>query len=122
MAYRLSPATTLPALRHGGADESPFGTYTLLASLLGWPAGVVPVTTVRAEEESATPRGNDKMDRAAAASEAGSRGLPIGVQIMARPFRDDVALSVMETLERLAPETPRTPIDPRPATQHESHS
>jgi fatty acid amide hydrolase len=112
----LSPATTLPALLHGGADESPFGTYTLFASLLGWPAGVVPVTTVRNAEESATWRGNDRMDRAAAASEAGSAGLPIGVQVMARAYRDDVALSVMQTLERLVNDVPQTPIDPRPLT------
>jgi fatty acid amide hydrolase len=109
----LSPATTLPALRHGTADEAPFGTYTLLASLLGWPAGVVPLTCVRDDEQSAVTRGGDHMDRAAAAAEAGSGGLPIGVQIMARPFRDDVALALLEALEQAALSEPRTPIDPR---------
>jgi fatty acid amide hydrolase len=109
----LSPATTLPALRHGGADEAPFGAYTLLASLLGWPAGVVPLTHVRADEQTAVVRGRDRMDRAAAETEAGSAGLPIGVQIMARPFRDDVALALLEALEQSAPSAPRTPIDPR---------
>jgi fatty acid amide hydrolase len=107
----LSPATTLPALRHGGAAESPFGSYTLLASLLGWPAGVVPITAVRDEEQTSVARGRDLMERAAADAEAGSTGLPIGVQIMARPHRDDVALALMAALERGAPERPRTPID-----------
>ena len=109
----LSPATTLPALRHGGADEAPFGTYTLLASLLGWPAGVVPLTTVGDTEQTRLARSTDRMDRAAAKSEADSAGLPIGVQVMARAFRDDVALALMHALERSAPSAPRTPIDPR---------
>ena len=109
----LSPATTLPALRHGAADEAPFGAYTLLASLLGWPAGVVPITTVRSEEQAGTMRGSDRMDRTAAATEAGSAGLPIGIQIMARMYRDDVALALMRALEQSAVDAPRTPVDPR---------
>lgn len=109
----VSPATTLPALRHGGADEAPFGTYTLLASLLGWPAGAVPITSVREDEQTSVARGRDVMDRTASATEAGSAGLPIGVQIMARPFRDDVALALMRTLEESASNAPRTPINPK---------
>jgi fatty acid amide hydrolase len=109
----LSPATTLPALRHGGADEAPFGTYTLLASLLGWPAGVVPITRVHEDEQTSAPRGRDVMDRTASATESGSAGLPIAVQIMGRKFRDDVALALMRVLEHSSPNAPRTPINPK---------
>jgi fatty acid amide hydrolase len=108
----LAPATTLPALRHGGADEAPFGAYTVLASLLGWPAGVVPVTTVRQDEQTSVVRGRDPMERAAADAERGSAGLPIGVQIMARPYRDDVVLALLAAIEKSAKDAPRTPIDP----------
>jgi fatty acid amide hydrolase len=39
------------------------------------------------------------MDEAARATERGSAGLPIGVQVAARPWREDVALAVMGAIE-----------------------
>jgi fatty acid amide hydrolase len=99
----LSPAQALPAVRHGAAAElGTIGAYTAIYNVLGYPAGVVPFTRVRAEEEMGTPRTKDKMDRTALATERGSAGLPIGVQIAARPFRDHVALAVMGAVESAA--------------------
>jgi fatty acid amide hydrolase len=97
----LSPAAALPAVRHGATAElGVIGAYTCVYNLLGWPAGVVPVTTVRPGEECATPRGTkDVADRTAAASERGSAGLPIAVQVAARPWREDVAFAVLEAIE-----------------------
>jgi fatty acid amide hydrolase len=95
----LSPATALPTFRHGASAELALGgAYTCLWNLLGWPAGVAPVTRVRAGEESLRPASKDKMDRAARDTERGSVGLPIGVQIAAPPWREDVALAVMDAL------------------------
>lgn len=49
----LCPASSLPAWKHGAARELNLGgAYTILYNLLGYPAGVVPVTRVRADEES----------------------------------------------------------------------
>jgi fatty acid amide hydrolase len=59
----------------------------------------VPVTRVRAGEETATPRGRDVLDRTARATEEGSAGLPIAVQIAARPWRDDHVLALLFALE-----------------------
>lgn len=96
----LSPATGLPAVKHGATIEvGLMGAYTYLYNLLGWPAGVVPVTRVRAEEETATPRTKDVSDRTALETEKGSAGLPVAVQIAARPWREDHALSIMAALE-----------------------
>lgn len=48
----IFPPVALPALPHGAAkDLTPAFTYMMLANLLHWPAGVVPVTLVRSEEE-----------------------------------------------------------------------
>jgi fatty acid amide hydrolase len=97
----VCPATALPAFRHGAADELVLaGTYTCLYNLLGWPSGVVPATRVRAGEETDRAPSNDKMDRAACETERGSAGLPVGVQVAARPWREDVVLAGLKVIEQ----------------------
>jgi fatty acid amide hydrolase len=96
----LAPPNPLPAFRHGASEELVLaGAYSCLYNVLGWPAGVVPVTHVRADEESDRPDSRDKMDQAARATERGSAGLPIGVQVAARPWREDLVLGVMAAIE-----------------------
>ena len=70
----LCPVEAHPAPLHDAPDPLRF-TYTLPYSLTGWPVVVV---------------------RAGASPE----GLPIGVQIVAQPWREDVALAVAAQLER----------------------
>jgi fatty acid amide hydrolase len=97
----ICPATALPAFRHGATEELVLaGAYTCLFNVLGWPAGVSPGTTVRADEESQRAASRDKMDRAASETERGSAGLPVGVQVAARPWREDIVLAAMSALER----------------------
>ena len=69
----LTPAAERPATPHG--TDGGWIPYTLPYSLTGWPCVVV---------------------RAGTAPE----GLPIGVQVVARPWRDDIALAVAQELER----------------------
>jgi len=88
------------------------GAYTMLANLTGYPAGVVPVTRVRQEEESDRPTTRDEAEKTARATEIGSAGLPVGVQVMARPWRDHVALAVMRHIERRARREPDYPLAP----------
>lgn len=74
----LCPACAHPAPLHG-SSYSPEGlrgySYTQTYNLTGWPAAVV--------------RGGTSPE-----------GLPIGVQIVARPWREDVALAVAHYLEK----------------------
>ncbi len=73
----LSPVYPKPALPHGTStseENFPGFSYTMAYNLTGWPAAVV---------------------RAGASLE----GLPIGVQIAARPWREDVALAVARLLD-----------------------
>jgi amidase len=67
----VCPVTAMPAVRHD--EPTPF-YYTYLYNLLGWPAAVVRCGT-------------------------SPEGLPIGVHIVARPWREDVALAVAAFLE-----------------------
>ena len=69
----LCPVSATPATRHDDPDGPDF-TYTFAHNLTGWPSAVVRCGT-------------------------SAEGLPIGVQIVARPWREDVALAVAQYLE-----------------------
>jgi len=111
----ICPVTSLPAWTHGSAGMlGSGGVYCVLWNLLGYPAGVVPVTRVR--EDEATPRAasRDLVERAARSVEAGSAGLPVGVQVIARPWQEHIALAVMRTIQEAARTRegyPTTPVD-----------
>jgi amidase len=74
----LCPPCALEALPHGasrGPGAYPAFSYTFAYNMTGWPAAVVP----------------------AGRSE---RGLPLGVQIVGRPWREDVVLALAGEVER----------------------
>ena len=74
----LCPVVAIPAPAHGytaGPDALLAFTYVQTYNLTGWPAAVVRCGT-------------------------SPEGLPIGVQIVARPWREDVALAVAAHLEQ----------------------
>jgi fatty acid amide hydrolase len=93
--------SALPALRHGTAARLVLAAAPcLLANLLDLPAGAVPVTRVRPDEERGRGFSFDPVLRAAAATDRGSRGLPVGVQVVGVPGADEsVVLDVMELIE-----------------------
>ncbi len=98
----LSPPVAVPALRHGASrylSVANVAAYTLLYNVLGFPAGVVPVTTVKSGEESDRPASLDVVERAALETERGSAGLPVGVQVAARLWREDLVLAAMAAIE-----------------------
>ena len=73
----LSPVSFGPAVPHGKSTNNeifPGFSYTMTHNLTGWPAAVVRCGTSR-------------------------EGLPIGVQIAAAPWREDIVLAVAEFLE-----------------------
>ena len=73
----VCPVNALTAIPHGTSrqrDVAPAFIYTWLYNIVGWPGAVVRCGT-------------------------SSEGLPIGVQVLARPWREDVALAVAGYLE-----------------------
>lgn len=99
----LCPVSAVPALPHGATRRlTVAGGFAPLYNVLGWPAGVVPVTRVRSGEDSVRKRSLDGMVRAARLAERGSAGLPVGVQVVARPWREHVALAAMRAIEQSA--------------------
>lgn len=96
----LCPPFPLPALTHGASFEIGLGgAYSLLYNVLGFPAGVAPVTSVRDGEETDRPPSRELAFKRASEVEEGSRGLPIGVQVAGKPWREDVVLALMGALE-----------------------
>lgn len=73
----LSPVASRPAVAHGmSIDDEVFRgfSYTMTYNVCGWPAAVVRCGT-------------------------SASGLPIGVQVAANPWREDVALAIARVLE-----------------------
>jgi fatty acid amide hydrolase len=87
-------------------------SYSMLYNLLVMPVGVVAATRVRPREESDRPSSRDVVEQAAHAAEADGSGLPVGVQIVARHWRDDVLLAVMVALEGYFAGCPDYPANP----------
>lgn len=99
----LCPACSLPAFTHGSARELvTAGAYTNLYNVLGYPTGVVPLTRVRPGEEVGRQPSRDLVEETARKVEAGSAGLPVGVQVVARPWREHIALAAMSAIEQVA--------------------
>jgi len=111
----ICPPHATPAIFHGQSSQFTLGgSYAIRYNYLNLPAGVVPVTRVQANEEV---RGtvHDRLDKTAADAQKGSAGMPIGVQVAARPYREDVVLALMIAIEKSAREDalfPRTPVLP----------
>jgi fatty acid amide hydrolase len=95
----LCPPFATPALPHGGSKNFTLASsYSILFNAAQLPAGAVPVTRVRPDETGRT-AGRDALERHAAKVDAGSAGLPIGVQVVGRAWRDHEVLAVMRAIE-----------------------
>ena len=71
----LCPVCSFAGMEHGSTyDRLSCFSYTMTSNLTGWPAAVVRSGTTQ-------------------------KGLPIGVQIVARPWREDMALAVAQGLQ-----------------------
>jgi fatty acid amide hydrolase len=111
----LGPPTVTPAAHLGETHDWSLGAWhTMRWNLLDQPAGVVPVTTVRADEQTRA-EAVDRLDAKAAKFDAGSAGLPVGVQVIGRPWEEDRVLAVMRAIEagvRGSAGFPVTPVTP----------
>lgn len=68
--------------------------------------GVAPITTVTEEDLRQQPKRDthkDLLDKFADLADQNSVGLPVGCQVVALPWHDEVALRVMRELEDAAP-------------------
>ena len=110
----ICPAYATPALPHGQSKGFTLASsYSIVFNATQFPAGVVPVSRVRAGETTRAPD-RDRLVGQAARVDSASVGLPVGVQIVARPWKDAVVLALMAAIESDLsgdPDCPRTPVD-----------
>jgi fatty acid amide hydrolase len=102
----IMPTTGLVATPHGQASELIFQlSYTFYANLLHVPAGTVPVTLVQSGEDnydlSKLPtRQRDSVARLADGAMQGSLGMPVGVQVVTKMWRDELCVYLMGCIEK----------------------
>ncbi|KAM9357667.1 fatty-acid amide hydrolase 1 [Symphorus nematophorus] len=79
--------------------------YTMLYNVLNFPAGVVPVSTVTAEDEEDLKHFKgiyqDHWDKIFKQAVSGGEGLPVAVQCVALPWQDELCLRFMKEVEQL---------------------
>ena len=110
----ICPPFAVPAPTHNTCQHLlPAAGYAIVYNVIGAPAGVVSITKVRPDEESDREVTRDMADITARAVERGSAGLPIGVQVVARHWREDVVLAVMAALEDRFQSSPDFPAIPK---------
>ena len=113
----ICPPHVLPAMQLGTSGDLTLTlSYMFRYVMLNFPAGVVPITRVEPGETTwLGPPPLDGIAKRCAKVVRGSEGLPIGVQVVSRPYREDVALAVMSAIEegaQLDAGYPKTPLDP----------
>ncbi len=112
----VCPAYATPALPHGGSKGFTLASsYSMVFNVTQFPAGVVPVTRVRAAEAARATTNRDRLFVQAARVDAASVGLPVGVQVVGRPWKDDAVLALMAAIESdLSSDEsyPQTPVEP----------
>lgn len=109
----LAPVHVLPAHAHmTSAELSATVSYSAIFNMLDYPAGVVPVTVVRPEDRWTTPIHDKvlepKIRRAYEQTLAAETPFPVGVQLIGRPFTEEVVMRGLCQLEAaLEPEPPQ---------------
>lgn len=118
----LCPAHPLPTHPRCTTKEfTPAAVYCALFNLLDYAAAAVPVTTLQPSDtwDPAEPIEDEKMDTALRKAYAQTLGtgiaFPVAVQMVARPFQEELLLRGLLELERAIPPPVTMPSLPRSA-------
>lgn len=99
----VCPPHALPAMPHVKAfDLLAAASYSMVINLLGLPSGTVATTRVTVGEDASREKSRDTVLQRAKETDQGSVGLPVGVQVSAVPWREDIVLEIMGYLEKWA--------------------
>ena len=73
-------------------------SYTFLWNILDMTAGTIPVTTVRDDEQEYKTTHRDLASSMLIENARKSAGLPVGVQIISAPYKEEKVLGMMSFL------------------------
>ena len=92
----LSPALSIPAVRHGESrDMSLVESHLYVWDFINMPNGVAGLVTVREDETDYETGWKDKMAGVLRDSVRGSQGMAVGVSVAGLPFEDELVVKVM---------------------------
>jgi fatty acid amide hydrolase len=109
---RFKQAGVSVAICHGMPPAFKLGTSTTCAlstaicfmwNYLNFPAGVLPITKVRENEQTYQPAYDDNFAKALKGNVEGSLGLPVGIQVVGLPWRDELVIETMKLIDTLKP-------------------
>jgi len=81
-------------------DLSTLTDYMSIWNLLDYPSGIVPVTEVlEGEDQKYNDNYNDFLTTKIRNTNKGSVGMPIGVQVVTRQWKDEECLAVMKLID-----------------------
>lgn len=110
----VCPPHVVPAMQHGASGDFALSLAAMFRwTLFNFPAGVVPVTRVQPGETRYM--GKDRIASRARSILKGSEGMPVGIQVVARPYHEDKLLATMAGIEAAVsgnPDFPKTPVNP----------
>ncbi len=97
----ISPIAVLPAFLQNTVDKIGLGgNYSLLYNVTGFPAGIARVGEVQENEAIARKSSFDLSERTIGKTEKLSAGLPLSVQIAAKPWREDIVISLIDVFHQ----------------------
>ena len=104
----VSPCSFHCAFKIESAEElSTIHDYYYLFNFIHYPAGVVPVTQVQADESTGSyiqdtgRRWTDQVAQKIQSSELGSEGMPLCVQVVTQQWKDEECVAVMKIVDDL---------------------
>jgi fatty acid amide hydrolase len=97
----ICPASYHCAFRNQEKDDlSSVANYFFIWNVVHYPAGVVPITRVLESEEGYyMDDHNDMITNRIRTTMRGSAGMPIGIQVAAPKWKDEVCLAAMKILD-----------------------
>lgn len=95
----LTPGLFPSIIKHTANATDFMCLYCFIWNYLNFPVGAVPITRVRASEQEYRSERQDKISKAIGENMKGSEGLPIGVQVVGFPWREEVVVEVMKVVE-----------------------
>ncbi|KAL4484614.1 hypothetical protein ABPG74_019791 [Tetrahymena malaccensis] len=98
----ICPSFGSPALPHSSSvDSTPICLYTYIWNFINLPCGVLPVTRVLKDEQHLKNSRNKEIPakRVDFYMSQNTEGLPVNIQVVAPPFKEETCLNVMKILD-----------------------
>jgi Asp-tRNA(Asn)/Glu-tRNA(Gln) amidotransferase A subunit family amidase len=97
----ICPTYSLPACNPGDTSSLPHTNFEMFAIIVNMPAGVLPIKFIDNVSETYKDDYNDSLTKIANDNLQTSKGLPIGLQVMALPNSDELCLYAMKVIDTL---------------------